>query len=215
MNQVHFGSVGSYSDLGMILTDVNIDAPEPKRELEDIPGMDGVLDVSYEATGDMKFNNRNLTFDFAMIDYSKNWEDRFSEIINAIHGKNMDIYLDPNTDWYWEAFCTVEEPKTERNKATIRVVCDAYPYKKRKEETTYVITLGTSSKKIACKNSRMKVMPKFIATGSCTLRSGNSVKSITAGTYEFADIIFGEGDNDITVSGSGTLTVKYREGKLR
>lgn len=215
MKQAYFNDIGTFFHLGLMLTDVVIDPPTPKRELEDVPGMDGMLDVSYEATGDVKFQNRNVKLLFARADYNHDWEEIFTEIINKIHGRYMHVILDPDTDWYWDAFCTVEEPRANENKGTLRIVCDAFPYKMKREETIYNIQATAEGKQIKCKNFRMRAIPEFILTNTTQILFGDIVKSVSAGTHAFADIIFKEGDNLITFKGTGNVTVKYREGKLR
>lgn len=215
MNQAYFGNIASYDEFGLMLTDVAIEPPEPKRELQDIPGMDGTLDLSYEASDEIKFRNRDIRLSFAKADYSRRWEEIFTEIVNRLHGRHFEVSLDPDAGWYWDAFVTVKNPRTVRNKGTLQVVCDAYPYKLKRQQTIYTVQAAAQGASVACRNSRMKVLPEFETTGTCQIRLGDTIKSVPPGKYVFSDIAFTEGDNEVTVTGSGTVTIRYREGLLR
>lgn len=58
MKGVSFGDFHSYRDFSLILSQKTIGTPSPKTEAIDIPGGDGVLDLT-EFFGEVKYNNRN------------------------------------------------------------------------------------------------------------------------------------------------------------
>lgn len=61
MKGIKFGTYHTYDDFNMILSEKRIGSPSPKIETIDVPGGDGVLDLT-EYFGDVKYGNRNLSF---------------------------------------------------------------------------------------------------------------------------------------------------------
>lgn len=212
MRQVHFGTVKSYEDLGLFLTDVEISAPEPKRSSISVPGRDGKL--VFSLTDDTKFENRTITLTFALQNYRHEWHSIFTKVITALSGRNLEVMIEPDTSYYWEAFCTVDRAKSDSNKGEIVISLDVFPYKKKAQETVYTISAYYTGKTQVCVNSRQQVRPVFHATEVCTLAFGATTKTLEAGDNEFYDISFKEGENEIMITGTGTVTVRYREGTL-
>lgn len=217
MNQVTFGSIRSQTDLGLTLIDVNIGIPDAKRILVDVPGRDGVLDLSPGIRPQSVFQNRKITLSFVMADYQKRWISLFSGIVTQLHGKRFHVVIEPDINYYWDAFCSVDTAQCDRNKGTVTVELDADPYKYKISETTYNIVAASSGREQICVNSRMQVNPSFYATDSgITVRFGDVEHTLAEVTPQsFADIAFTEGNNEILVTGTaGTVTVTYREGIL-
>lgn len=218
MVQVLFGSVRSYDDLGLILTDVDIPVPEPKRTVVEVPGRDGVLDLTGALTSTVRYKNRKIKLTFTMADYQKRWISLFSEIVTQLHGRWFEAAISSDSGYYWDAFCTVDQAKCDRNKGTVVVALDAHPYKYRQTSTEYTVIPATVGKLVTCSNSRMPVVPEFYATGSgVSVSFGDITHTLAASeTESFPDIVFEEGDNELIITGSAayTVTVRYREGKL-
>ena len=59
-NTVTFGTKNSYTDFGLILTSKEIGLPEPKTEIVEIAGANGVIDLTEALTDDIKYNQRQL-----------------------------------------------------------------------------------------------------------------------------------------------------------
>ena len=215
MNEVIFGSIYSYTDLGLMLSDVDVSIPEAKRFLVDVPGRDGILDLTPSLTPKVKFNNRTITLTFVMADYQRRWLTLFSDIESYLHGKRFNVVIEPDTEYYWNAFCQVDKAKSNRNKGTIVVVLDADPYKYKTALTEYEVIPASIGKSQICVNDRMSVIPSFYATNACTLAFGNITKTLQAGNNSFVDIVFEQGNNEVILTGTvGTVTISYREGRL-
>ena len=63
MKGVKFGSLHSFNEWGLILSEKEIKSPKPKTIEFEIEGSDGVLDYT-EFFGGVKYENRQLTFKF-------------------------------------------------------------------------------------------------------------------------------------------------------
>lgn len=128
MNGITFGGFHSYRDFSLILAQKTIGTPSPKTETIDIPGGDGVLDFT-EFFGEVKYNNRQLSFDFSTLVRQEQFMTLFSTVQNALHGQKMKIVLDDDPECYYIGRITVNEWKADQNIGKLTIDCDCEPYK--------------------------------------------------------------------------------------
>lgn len=128
MKGIRFGGYHSYNDFDMILSSKTIGTPSPKTETVDLPGGDGVLDFT-EFFGEVKYNNRSLSFDFSTKVKQSQFMDLFSRVQNALHGQRMQITLDADPDSYYVGRLKVSEWKAEKSIGKLTIDCDCEPYK--------------------------------------------------------------------------------------
>lgn len=141
MKGVKFGNFHSYDTWGLILSSKEIQSPSPKINHVEIEGGDGVLDYT-EYFGDVKFNNRTLTFNFSA--WKNSQEDflkLYSTIHNAIHGKKMKVILDDDPEFYYFGRVKVNEWKSNKKIGEIVIEVDAEPYKMKNELTSVSVTV--------------------------------------------------------------------------
>lgn len=209
MKGIKFGNYHSYDDFSLILSQKTIGAPSPKVETIEIPGGDGVLDLT-DFFGEVKYNNRNLSFDFSTIIPQTDFLDLFSEIQNAIHGQKMQIVLDDDPEWYYIGRVIVPEWKTEKSIGKITIDCDCEPYKVKIAET--VISAAVSGETtVILPNSKKTVVPTIDITGAINLTYGTNFYSLSEGRYDLPAVKLATGENEILLSGNGTASFRYRE----
>jgi phage-related protein len=215
MKGIMFGNYHSWNDFQLILASKTIGTPSPKTETIDIPGGDGVLDLT-EFFGYTKYGNRKLSFEFSSVVIPSDFMSLFSMVQDALHGRKLPIILDDDPGWQYTGRISVSEWKADRNigKLTIDCDCDPYKYQIRPTVVTKAIS-GTST--IVLENSRKRVVPEVkVTSGSgltVTFGSG-SVWTLASGSYLLPELELTEGDNTVTVSGTGTITLTYTQGKL-
>lgn len=130
MKGVKFGIYHSWDDFNLILSEKTIGTPSPKTEVIDIPGGDGVLDLT-EFFGEVKYQNRNLSFEFSTMVPQSEFMTLFARVQNALHGQKMQIVLDDDSEWYYIGRISVSEWKAERNIGKLTIDCDCEPFKYR------------------------------------------------------------------------------------
>lgn len=212
MNGIIFGNYHSWNDFSLILSQKTIGTPSPKVDVIDIPCGDGVLDLS-EFFGEVKYNNRQLSFEFTSFVPQRNFMEQFTMIQDALHGQRMQIILDDDPAWYYVGRITVSEWKAEKSIGKLTIDCDCEPYKYMIRETVVKKTVSTSET-ITLYNSRKRAVPTITTDSETTISFGNYTGTLSAGTYTIADLMLTEGKNTVTVSGSGNITFRYREGAL-
>jgi phage-related protein len=129
MHGIKFGTYHTYTAWGLFLKHWEITPPAPRRRTVIIPGKHGALDVSTALTGNVEYENRTLTATFIMLDARENWADKYSRILNAIHGRTLLIYPDDDPDYCYKGFVEVQSFDPESTMGTFLIKADCCPYK--------------------------------------------------------------------------------------
>lgn len=210
MKGIKFGNYHSYDDFSLILSQKTIGTPSPKVETIDIPGGDGVLDLT-DFFGEVKYNNRNLSFDFSTMVPPEQFMDLFSRVQNALHGQKMQIILDDDSEWYYTGRITVSEWKAERNIGKLTIDCDCEPFKTRHGDTVIFQAVEGTEATVILPNGIKPVVPIIDITGNINLTFGTNFWALSEGRYELPAVKLVNGENTILVEGTGTATFTYRE----
>lgn len=212
MNQVYFGTIASYDDLDLFLADAETTSPEPQRELAEVQGRDGDLDLSYGLSPETHYKNRQITLNFVLKDFQRQWQEKFSNIMNLIHGQRYDVVIEPDTDVYWKAFCIVQKTKSDRNKGTVVIDLDCEPYAYKDYSVTKTATSGGVSVTIPI--TRRTDVPTVTSAANITITKDGTVYAFDAGTHRNPELRLTKGNNTLTIKGSGSVTIAYKDGTL-
>lgn len=210
MKGIKFGNYHSYDDFSLILSQKTIGTPSPKVETIDIPGGDGVLDLT-DFFGEVKYNNRNLSFDFSTMVPHEQFMELFSKVQNALHGQKMQIILDDDAEWYYTGRISVSEWKAERNIGKLTIDCDCEPFKTRHGDTVIFQAVEGTEAAVILPNGIKPVVPIIDITGNINLTFGTNFWALSEGRYELPAVKLVNGENSILVEGTGTATFTYRE----
>ena len=209
MKSVMFGNYHSYDDFFLVLSQKTIGTPSLKTEEIDIPGGDGVLDLT-DFFGDVKYGNRDLSFEFSTMIPQSQFMILFSRVQNALHGRKMKIVVGDDPDWYYIGRIAVSEWKADKSIGKLTIDCDCEPYKVKHNDT--VVSVNVSGEKtVILSNSRKTVVPTIDITGNVNLTFGTYFYALTEGRYDLPDVRLLYGDNTIILDGTGTATFTYRE----
>lgn len=210
MKGIKFGNYHSYDDFSLILSQKTIGTPSPKVETIDIPGGDGVLDLT-DFFGEVKYNNRNLSFEFSTMVPHEQFMELFSKVQNALHGQKMQIILDDDAEWYYTGRISVSEWKAERNIGKLTIDCDCEPFKTRHGDTVIFQAVEGTEATVILPNWIKPVVPIIDITGNINLTFGTNFWALSEGRYELPAVKLVNGENSILVEGTGTATFTYRE----
>lgn len=214
MNGVKFGDKHTFDDWGLVLTEKSLGLPEPKISSVKIEGADGEIDTSEVLSGEIRYNNRPLTFKFTMTDEYDDFHDKVTRIANYLHGRKMRIILDEDNLCYYFGRCTINEWLTDRRIAQIAIDCDCEPYKYDLNDTIIIATINGNTK-VNVYGKRMTVCPKIIATGNIQMMvDGEGVPIPSGKECEMLDVLIREGENTLMFTGSGTVRLTYIGGEL-
>lgn len=209
MKGVKFGNYHSWDDFSLILSQKIIGTPSPKTETIDIPGGDGVLDLT-EFFGETKYNNRNLSFEFSTIVPQSEFMNLFSRVQDALHGQKMQIILDDAPEWYYTGRISISEWKAEKAVGKFTIDCDCEPYKTKLSQTVFTAAVDGPATVILT-NSKKSVVPTIDITGEVKLTFGENFYTLSAGRYDLPGVRLVNGENTILLDGAGTATFSYLE----
>lgn len=212
MNQIKFGTYKSYDDLYLICTKKTIGSPTVKESTVEVEGGDGVLDYT-EYFGDVKYNNRQLKFEFESLVPQSQFPELYSAVLDALHGKKVQIVLDEDSDFYYVGRLSVSDFTNNRGIGSIKVDCDCDPYKYKKNATT-VSKAVSGSLEITLPNLRKRVVPTITSSTTMTFAFGNRTIQHNAGIFIIPTLELVKGNNTVTVTGTGNVSFTYQEGRL-
>lgn len=230
MQGVTFGTKHSYNDFGLILSSKDLSLPEPKTDSVSIIGRNGDIDLSEALGDDVKFNNRKITLNFTVPNALTYWSDALSSLSNYLHGQKMQIILDADKTFYYYGRCKINQFKTNKRTATIVVECDVEPYKIEVNgagmpwlwdvfsfvngviHINQVSVAGSLTVNLV--NRRKVVSPTFTCSAAMSVVHNGVTYSLPKGITTVYDIRLQEGDNNVTLRGTGTVKIEYKGGSL-
>ena len=236
MDGVTFGTKHSYRDWGLLLKSRPvISPPSPKTVYVDIPGSDGVIDLTESLTGDVKFDNRTITCEFVVLDARNRWSDIYSEIMDYLHGQQMKVRLDEDPTYYYEGRLQVNEWKSDKVTSTITIEGDVEPYKMEMfssledwEWDSFNFETGIirdykeirvdESLTFTIEGRRKSVVPSFTVVSDdgsgLQVRFNGTTYDLPDGTSRVLNIVIKNDTNTLYFTGNGTVSIDYRGGRL-
>ena len=197
------------ADLGMMIVTIEAPMPVPQTTYVELPGRDGVLDLS-EWAGVLRFLRREIHVVLRDLKGNKD------VLINAIYGRKLRLFTDEDTDYYFDGRCDkldVVFKKPETWDITIGVTC--HPYKLRQRSTVVEVTTTAIDTQIALKAEQRPAVPVITANGACTITVGEVEHECTAGTFQLPDLLVTSTAQIVTVAESGiTLSFSWQDGRF-
>lgn len=187
----------------MILLDgYTLSPPEPKTYTVDIPGGDGVIDLTSALTGDVAYSNRSQSFTFMVVD-PDSFERVKTDVSNFLHGKSFDyqMTMDPGYTYHGRFSVTEYSHAVYAYPGLVGVFTvdiDADPYKS-KGRMTYKLN-ATGGKMFRLESGRKPVHPVIECAQPCKVRWKNVIVQVPAGTYRLNDVLFTQGYNEIYIN---------------
>lgn len=216
MNQVYFDDIASFDNWGIYLSSLDISDAEPKENYVDIPLGDGSLDLTEALTGEVSYGNRSFEAIFTIKSPRNEWPEILRGIRNYLNGKKRIIKATEEAGYYLIGRCKTSFKKDGvLGMLTVSANCEPWKYKENK--TYYNFTIGaTGTVNVNCINSRKRVIPKVTVSDSVNISFKETSISVSPGTHRFTNLIFSEGDNQMTITGPQGATIKfeYQEGSL-
>ena len=237
MNGVLFGDKHSYRDWKLITKSRPvISSPNPKTTYIDIPEADGQLDLTETLTGEVKYENRTITFEFTVIEARKRWSLIYSEIMNYLHGQRMQVFLDEDPNHYYLGRFTVDQWESDKKTSTLVISGNVDPYKYElitsledwKWDTFnfesdvirhYVDIEVDDELEFTVYGSRKSVVPSFIVDldeGETVMQVvyRNVTYNLQEGTNRVVNITIKDGESTFTFIGHGKVSIDFRGGSL-
>lgn len=197
----------------MVLLDgYTLEPPEPKTYTVDIPGGNGVIDLTEVLTGDVAYKNRKQEFTFAVIDV-KNFEKVKTEVSNFLHGRAFDYTMTMDPGYTYHGRFTVDSYSHAAYAngllGQFKVTVDANPYK-LKEHRAYRLN-ATGGKLYRFESGRRPVHPTVECTQPTWFAWNGKEQFVPAGTYRLNDVVFTNGINELYVNSYKLWFVRWAD----
>lgn len=239
-HSVTFGNKNCWTEWGLIPTSKPvISPPNVKVKQVDLPGANGIIDMTTVLTGYPTYSNRTGTLDFILAPGRDSFESVKTKVMSYLHGKRMNLYLDDDPEHYYFGTFSVNALKSDARTNGISIGYDLYPFR-RSVVTSYEDWLWDpfnfetgviktwknltvdGSLTLTVEDCDEPVMPVITASAAMTMvhkwdtydgtRKTKSY-SIPAGTST-PGFSLKPGNNQLVFTGNGTIGVNYRGGVL-
>lgn len=239
-HSVTFGNKNCWTEWGLIPTSKPVISPPVVNVKQvDIPGMHGILDMTTVLTGFPTYSNRTGSLDFILAPGRGYFENVKQLVMSHLHGRRMNLYLADDPDHYYTGTFSVNGLKSDARTNGISINYDLYPFRRDIITSdadwlwdpfnfeTGVIRNWSSltvsgSLVLVIEDCDEPVMPSITASAAMTMVhrwytydgvAKSKSYSIPSGTST-PGFSLKPGNNRLTFTGNGTITVSYRGGVL-
>ena len=227
---VTIGEKKTFDDWRLKLRSLVIGFPEAKTNTVDVPGADGLLDLS-EALGAVRYGNRELEMIFDVMGEPERWHSLTSQIANYLHGQRLKVILDSDPGYYYIGRLALESEKSDDLTNQITILGDMDPYKYELLSSlddwlwdTLDFETGiireykelevNGSRTVTIPGTRKEIIPTIIASAAMQVEWKGTRYDVPAGESKLYAISLVEGENILIFYGNGTVSIDYRGGIL-
>ena len=214
--------IGGYDTAaqGWTLAAWTLNPAELKTNYVDKPGGDGTWDLSTVLTdGQPRYGDRTLTVTLERSDGDRlHRKAATREMINYLDGLRWNIMLPDDLDYYLSGRVSVAPEYNDQAHAAVIVtaVCEPWLYVQSAKQYVYHASTKTQTATLS-NDGRKAVVPEIVVSGDgaeVKLEYRTVTQHLAQGTYILPDLFLLPGSIDLTYSGSGTITISYREAVL-
>jgi hypothetical protein len=204
--RVHTGD-----DLDLVQEKKEIEKPEIQTFTAQVPGRDGLINLTRSLTGKVNYYNRPMSFQYFGTGTRKQLLD-LDAYISRFHGQTIRIIDDDHPNHYYEGEATVKTV-FNGNYITIILEVDAQPFRLKLSPTVYTREISGSAT-VYLNNENIEAIPIITTTGAIQVTFNGVTTSLSAGTYTIENFVLQSGVNTVKISGTATVTIQYQEGAI-
>lgn len=102
-HSITIGDKNTWDDWKLVATSRPlVNPPALKKKYVDVPGASGALDFSTALTGYPVYENRTGSWTFYVMNGYEEWQIRYSEIMEYLHGQAMKCFLEDDPGYFYE-----------------------------------------------------------------------------------------------------------------
>lgn len=208
--------------------------PNVKKFEIEIPGADGLLDMTESLTREVHYNNRTGSLEF-QVENKWSWHNVYSDIMDFLHGQQMKAVLDDEPVFYYIGRFSVNDWKSDQMNSKIVIDYSVEPYKLEMfssmedwEWDTFNFETGIireykelrvdESLSFVIEGRRKSVIPSFTVVSDdgsgLKVTFNGTTYDLPDGTTRVVNIVTKAGANTLVFTGNGTVSIDYRGGRL-
>lgn len=217
---------GGYPEQRLIVNNVDITAqfqlilvdgftlnpPEPKLYTVEVPGGNGVIDLTEALGGDIAYNNREQDFTFKLI-YPGAFESTKTKLSNFLHGKFYEYQLTWDPGYYYKgrfsvtSYSHVGLAKGKLGEIVVHVTADPYKYL---QQQVYRIN-ASGGQMYYFPSGRKPVRPIIQTTTPTNIIWKNNAFKVGVGAFRLNTVLFQEGINELYFNTYEIYTTKWSD----
>lgn len=239
-HSVTFGDKNSWTDWHLIPTSKPVIAPPSvKVKQVDIPGVHGMIDLTTVLTGYPIYSNRTGSLEFILAPGFKSWESTKTIVMEYLGGRRMTMRLADDPGFYYTGTFVVSSLKSDARNNGITINYDLYPFKKDvmtsdepwlwdpfnfeigvirnwsslEVDGELLITINDCVEPVSpviTSDAEMTMQHTYTLADGVTTRTKEY--QIAVGTT--AGFTLRQGLNQLQFTGTGTIGIHYRGGRL-
>lgn len=223
------GGHHTFRDWSMVPEEIPIIAPPPVMEnYVDVPGMDGMLDYSDVLTGRPSYGRRTGSLNFIVMD-GGDWPASYHAALTALHGQKLNCILDDEPEYFYTGRFSVNKQESSRGYSRIVIDYDLDPYRYPVDTSIahdwlwnnlfdIIIYYGsfkvdTTVERTLINPTGSNIIPTFTCSAPITVTFNGNTYTLPKGTTSSPGFYLSPGDNIMTFSGTGRVSVDYALGK--
>ncbi len=200
-------------EFGLVMLDSStFEPPEPKTYTVDIPGGNGVIDLTEALSGDVAYKRRKQRMEFACEERG-DWMDTLRRVMAKLHGRALAYRLsfDPGYTYHgrFAVSSTTHVGRWGDSVGHIVIEVDADPYKSKGTQA-YRLN-ATGGKLYRFESGRRMVRPTIECSQPCFITWDGEETAIPAGTWRLNDVAFSQGFNEIWINTRRVYDVAWEE----
>ena len=232
-HSITFGTMNTWDDWHLIPRTRPVFNPPPiKSNFVDVPGADGILDLSTALSGRPLYGNRSGSLEFIADNDFRDWATLFSDIMNYLHGQKMRAVLEDDAAYYYEGRFSVNTWKSDPYYSLITIDYNVGPFKMEIASTldewlwdpfnfesgsiqSYNNLVINGTHALTLEGRHIPIVPILIVTaGALSVSFGGTTHALTTGENRIPEIVLARGANLLTFTGTGTISIDYSGGSL-
>lgn len=226
-------SINTWDDWHLIPTSRPlVNPPQVKTNYVQLPGGDGILDLTTSLAGRPTYGNRSGSWEFRVMNGYQEWSILYSEIMAYLHGQEFVCVLEDDPAYFYHGRFSVNQWRSDKTHSIIVINYNLDPYKKEIDagdgdwlwdpfnfETGVIkdynnIQVNGTRTVLVINNDMMEIVPIFLCTAAMTVEFDGDTYSLVKGTNSLARIRLAEGENNLTFTGNGYVTIQTRGGRF-
>ena len=204
----------TFYDWGLSLgNNAAVEPPAVRTNFIEIPGRNGNIDVTETLSGRPIYGNRVITLELGGKVAKERQQQFVSDFVNAYHGRRVTVEFDRDREWYYEGRATISGVEISNTVVRMTMTVDADPYKySRIDRLPKVKVDGSASVRV--EGSPLWVVPEFDCSAAMEVTFEGKSYQLNEGKNKLYDILLKDQSYTMTFSGTGTVEIIYRRGRL-
>ena len=197
-------------DMGLVVLDgFELPLPEPKTYLVDVPGSDGVIDLT-EFAGDIAYQQRSQTFTLM----ASGLTDRTAQVLQTqlarlVHGRRKTFSLGQDPGWTYTGRFALGTPSHDSGTTvwTWPLTVSADPYKVRDDSPLTWLVNAAGGISLTLPVGRRRVCPTIQVQRTTLVSHGGRTWTLQPGASRIRDLWLSLGDDELTINTYPTYSI--------